>query len=422
MREHPIPQDLTGYRFHIVGNMTLKQFVEVAAGTVVGVILYNTNLIPIVKWPLIFLAFAIGAAMAWLPIEDRPLDHWVTTFFSILYRPTKFFWKKHPKIPQPFLFKPRSNLDIVPDDINLTPARQARIREYITSVKAISDIDPWEKTQAEEAARLLSVFDEVKVENIVAVKHLEKPNLNVRIRDIQVFKAEAAPVLLVENPEPRVEIFSQNITQTTQIAAVEEQAAAQQVAAEQVVAKQVAENVNLEQQIPATALPAEATSQEATSDPALLKIYEGVNHDDDLNNTGASASNQIENFSTSQNQSRLLVPKNLVITNQALPFPAPPTQPNKLVGMVLDENQKLVPNAIVEIKNLQGLVARAVKTNALGQFFIATPLESGTYIVSAEKTGLNFSQQQLTLDNQIVPPLQISGILQSGGDTVALGG
>jgi hypothetical protein len=53
-------------------------------------------------------------------------------------------------------------------------------------------------------------------------------------------------------------------------------------------------------------------------------------------------------------------------------------------------------------------VARAVKTNPLGQFFITTPLENGTYIVSADKAGLDFPEQQLVLTNQIVPPIQIT--------------
>jgi hypothetical protein len=38
MKEHPIPQDITNYRFHIVGSMTLKQFGECAAGVIIALI------------------------------------------------------------------------------------------------------------------------------------------------------------------------------------------------------------------------------------------------------------------------------------------------------------------------------------------------------------------------------------------------
>ena len=44
MREHPIPQDITGYKFHIIGSMTLKQFLEIAIGVIVG----NIALFPVV--------------------------------------------------------------------------------------------------------------------------------------------------------------------------------------------------------------------------------------------------------------------------------------------------------------------------------------------------------------------------------------
>ena len=53
MKQHPIPQDITNYRFHLIGSMTLKQFAEVAAAVIVSLIVYATNLPGIIKWPLI---------------------------------------------------------------------------------------------------------------------------------------------------------------------------------------------------------------------------------------------------------------------------------------------------------------------------------------------------------------------------------
>jgi|GEM_PF-458740 len=451
MREHPIPQDLTGYRFHIVGNMTLKQFVEVAAGVVVGVVLYNTNLIPIVKWPLIFLTFTIGAALAWLPIEDRPLDHWVTTFLAILYKPTKFFWRKNPKIPQPFLFKPRENLEIIPDDVDLTPARQARIREYISSVNETTGLDPWEDEQAEKIKQLLAVFETVKVADVSATPHLEKPVLGIRVRNLQRASSEptvdsiveppAAPILPSEEfspasppvlnptaslaiadepeevtyqPEPTSEIANQAGIQTD---------AQPQKQPEDEVAAASSQNpgfgfvAEAQQEIIQPTVPNQNLSQR----PEALKSYEDFNADGSQNSAELETVAQKPNFVTNQNISSLIAPAEHAITNTSLPFPTTPTQPNKVVGMVLDNNQKIVANAIVEIKNLQGLVARAVKSNALGQFFITTPLESGTYIISADKSGLTFTQQQLSLDNQIVPPIQLTAASPQS-DAVALGG
>ncbi len=128
MKQHPIPQDITNYKFHLVGSMTLKQFAELAVAAVLAFIIYKTNLIGIIKWPLVFSVVGLGAAIAFVPIEERPLDHWIKTFFKNIYKPTKFFWKKSNKIPDFFNYKISSTQDdFFSPDINLNPARKQRI-------------------------------------------------------------------------------------------------------------------------------------------------------------------------------------------------------------------------------------------------------------------------------------------------------
>jgi len=380
VREHPIPQDLTGYRFHIVGNMTLKQFVEVAAGVVVSVILYNTNLAAVIKWPLILLSFGIGALVAWVPFEERPLDHWVMTFFSILYHPTKFFWRKQAQIPAPFLFNPRPDQVVVEDDVDLTPARQARIREYIHTVKLTQEKDPWEQAEDQKLAEVLANFDAVNVAQVSAIKAVKKPSLTIRVRELQDFtrpsatevisKPEIVPEVITPTPDPELTVMP--------------------------------ELTIAPKPIPSPKLPpvapefTPALKLAPTPEPELAPISTPIAPISDFLETPLSVTAQ--------------APAETIITNTNLPFPDMPSQPNKLVGMVLDPSHKLVTGAIVEIKNLQGLVARAVKTNALGQFFISTPLESGAYIVSTEKDQLQFQPQQLTLTDQVVPPIQITAV------------
>lgn len=94
MQQHPVPQQISSYQFHLVGDMTLKQFLELAGGVVVGVIFYATGLPGLIKWPLILASVAVGAAMAFVPFEDRPLEQWFLAFFRSVYSPTLFFWKK----------------------------------------------------------------------------------------------------------------------------------------------------------------------------------------------------------------------------------------------------------------------------------------------------------------------------------------
>lgn len=79
--------------------MTLKQFFQIAGGVIVSLIFYSTPLHPIIKWPIIFLSVGLGAAMAFLPFEERPLERWIIAFFRSIYSPTLFTWKKTDKLP-----------------------------------------------------------------------------------------------------------------------------------------------------------------------------------------------------------------------------------------------------------------------------------------------------------------------------------
>lgn len=93
-REHPIPQEVSTYEFRLVGDMTIKQFMQVAAGALVSLVLYSSDLAPYVKWPLILISFLMGVALAFFPIEDRPLSKWIVLFAKAIYSPTVYIWNK----------------------------------------------------------------------------------------------------------------------------------------------------------------------------------------------------------------------------------------------------------------------------------------------------------------------------------------
>src|SRR3989344_8025043 len=102
MEQHPIPQQITSYQFRLVGDMTLKQFFQLAGGIVVALFFYWTPLHPLIKWPLIFFFTLLGVAMAFLPFEDRPLENWIIAFFRSIYSPTIYSWKKSATEPKFF--------------------------------------------------------------------------------------------------------------------------------------------------------------------------------------------------------------------------------------------------------------------------------------------------------------------------------
>lgn len=90
-----------------------------------------------------------------------------------------------------------------------------------------------------------------------------------------------------------------------------------------------------------------------------------------------------------------------------LPFPEPPTRPNMLVGMVLDKNGEMLEGTILEIRNSQGMPVRALRTNKLGQFIIATPLPNDIYEIETEKEGYDFDIIELETKGEIIEPIEI---------------
>ncbi len=80
---------------------------------------------------------------------------------------------------------------------------------------------------------------------------------------------------------------------------------------------------------------------------------------------------------------------------------------NAISGLVIDKKGKFIEGAVVLIKNIAGQNLRALKTNALGQFVVTTPLPSRKYYIEVSKPGHSFDIVELTLTEGIVPPVLI---------------
>jgi len=108
--EHPIPQQISSFQFKLVGDMTLKQFFQVAAGSLLALLLYSSSLPSYVKWPLIIICFLAGVAFAFFPLQNRPLSTWILLFIKSIYSPTIYTWRKSDKKPAYFSAEPILNV------------------------------------------------------------------------------------------------------------------------------------------------------------------------------------------------------------------------------------------------------------------------------------------------------------------------
>lgn len=394
MKEHAIPQDITGYKFHIVGNMTLKQFAEIALGFVVAFFIYKTNLIAPVKWTLAILSASFGAALAFLPIEERPLDHWFITFFTILYKPTKFYWKKHTKVPEAFLYTSSQDTKNQINEVDLSPQRRERITEYLQSVKTTTNTDEFEETTRLRSTQLLSIFDDhtLQVDFTKAEKLLKKPKLKVAVRSLveieekqeknsspenNIVEEKAVPVfqdyqaVINATPTKTYKVTPKNIVSTDQVAT-------------QIVIPK-AEEI------------------------AVEDVYQNEQRKIGVDISGINQKNQEEQMAFTKDEATVKdqAANSSVVQNKDLPFPIKPTKPNKLVGMILSQDSDLINQATVSLKDEQGTPVTAVKSNALGQFFVTSQLPNGTYTIEITKEDLSFNPVQLTLSGKVVDPLEI---------------
>lgn len=99
MQPHPIPQNVTTFQFHLVGDMTLKQFLYLAIGSGIAYVIFIFFIAdyPLLAWPTVLISAGLGIAFAFLPINSRPLDLWMAAFLKAIYSPTKRVWKKNNK-------------------------------------------------------------------------------------------------------------------------------------------------------------------------------------------------------------------------------------------------------------------------------------------------------------------------------------
>jgi len=356
MQQHPVPQNVTAYEFHLIGNMTIKQFLELGAGIGMAVFFYSSNLPDLVKWPLISIMVIMGAALAFLPFDGRPLDRMVVVFFKAAYSPTQFIWKKHPRLPDFFNFVPKKRHELTQVEMERQKVRK-NISEYLDTLPKKQTMNPLDQSESQSLYNVYSLF-----QSVPAATNVVDSGKKVPVKKKPSMKSHK----LTPPPKP--------------VVATQKQAANPGYRTAMTAPISLAKpNVPVQQA--AAPLPPKQVEVKNQSLPTPSKSLGSILN----NNKSGQAATQ----------------------NQKLPFPTPPETPNTLVGMVLTTDGKIVENAIVEVKDKNGLPVRALKSNKLGQFFSATQLASGHYQIEIEKEGLKFAIVNIELTGDLVAPLEI---------------
>lgn len=284
IQQHPLPQDISSYRFRLIGDMTIKQFASLGISIVLAIIVYSLPLPFFFKYPLSFVLLCLGVGMAFVPVQGRSLDVWILAFIKSIYSPTQYTWKRTEEVTADTIIptgqgnavqaQTNARIEISKDITSSAPAPSVSLppAEVITTTTAVTTPQPPEPTKPEE----------IPTASVVSV-----------------------PAPVITTPKP---ILAPPSPQTT--------------------------------------------------------------------------------------------------APTGLPIPFTPSTPNTLVGLTLNPEGKILDGVMVEIQK-NGLTYRATKSNKLGQFMFARPLESGTYQILAEKEGFTFAPYSLELTGEIIRPLKI---------------
>jgi hypothetical protein len=284
IQQHPLPQDISSYRFRLIGDMTIKQFASLGICVIFAIIVYSLPIPFFFKYPLVLAFVLLGIGMAFVPIQGRSLDIWMIAFIKSIYSPTQYIWKR--------------TVATVSNQETAVPSKESN--QAVTQPVSNASI---QITQA-------SPISITPPKNTPVIHQNQEP--------ITV-KEDSPEVKTPEIPTPKEDSYPKEASTSI----------------------------------------AEAPSTPAPTTPT---------------------------------------------TN--LPIPFTPTTPNTLVGLTLTPTSHILDGVLVEIKK-NNLTLRATKSNKLGQFMFARPLDSGLYQILAEKDGFTFTPYSLELTGDIVKPLKI---------------
>lgn len=430
MEQHPVPRNISGFQFHLIGDMTIRQFAYLAAGVLSGYFIYKTAPFPaILNIPLALSVGFAGFSFAFLPIQERPLDKWLAAFIKSILSPTQYIW-----------YKNNPPLDILAKTtilhIQVTqPARQIqahkeakeKLRAYLATLPTPLH-ESLNAAQKRYIDKTLSLFNPAVNEAIPVFSFLPAAfSQNQQVINSSAGNTSAAilvnscaatgksignkpvspanksvnhlPVADNKLPEKPPEIQSLETLKTTQPSTSKMQpvlvsSVTPESAEDRSRTKE--DHLTLQNQLSQLAREKKALElelqklQQQLSNPLSSQVVKPV------------LSSQPQNEPTVKFFSSKSAISDMGMFNSQ-------QAPNLIAGVIKDSQKKLLPNIILTINDKSGLPVRALKTNKLGQFSAATPLPNGVYRLEVEDPMKRyvFDLAEITLSGKVFLPIEI---------------
>lgn len=349
MDNHPIPQDITGFEFKLIGNMTVKQFAYLAGGLIPGWLFFISPIPILIKIPISSFFIAMGLGLSFIPIEGRPMDIMISNFIKALFKPTQFIYQKRSSLSvnftAPTITQNQPN--------NVLPAPAPTLQDLANKQ---ADLAPALELALLPKEETPIIDKDEKDEELVHEKDsLEKQLLELRQEEQKEVGTPAynemhQKVLSVEN------LLNQTLL----------------------------EKERLEREI---------LELQKKLGGEGKKVY---------------SPSQIPNTAEETKNVRIITQE----LGKKIGVPSAPEFPNIVTGIIKDPRGNPLSNILVEIKDLQENPVRAFKTNPLGQFASATPLANGTYKIEFEdpKSENKFDAVQFTTAGDIILPIEVISV------------
>jgi len=453
---HPIPQNVTNFEFHLVGDMTLKQFGYLASGLGLAFLVFTTlsTVQPIIAWPIIIISSLMGAAFAFLPIQERPLDHWVGAFFKAIFKPTTLKYSSNILKAEDPLFNKRlshyvktylKSQTILPP-LPLLPTKTAAAVNELGGKKKESFMDKFKAGQTSfgtpahhlspqaqpapitgspsvpQAPRSAPTNGTVK-NQVVAAIPLQPPTQTTSpspgiVRNMQVINqlptdpqpARFRPTPLVtpspnqpqsvqENPpiqKPAEDLKPEDLKKTVELAQDAQET-------QEEIVKIEASLSQIKQQ----------AAQPGVDPKSYIEQFEDLlTNLQKLNEKASITAQELAKISklpiAPQSLDAIQAQSAPPVKAKSIPTLKLTTFPNVINGIVTDSQGNYIEGAIVVAHDKQGLPVRALKSNKLGQFVAATPLPNGEYSIVVEKDNLSFDKVGIELNNEVLPPILVA--------------
>ncbi len=405
MENHPIPQDVTGFQFKLVGNMTLKQFGYVGAGVIMCLVFFYAPINFLIKFPLFMFSAAAGIGLAFIPVEGRPMDLMLSNFVKALISPNQYLYHKtggslsFAELNLQPVVAPTAQQQaqkLAHRDIMSTysshPEKEELLREYLSDVANVPQTSVDEKE-----AKYLSMFGSAlpATGNAPAPQPQYAPEPAV----MPAPRITAQPYVPPTQPLP-APAFQYPVQPTQQPPVIARPVPVQPFM--QPIAQPIRPPAPMPQPAPIAPVQFQQPQPQLPPQPTMPIVQPAI-----------PVAAPVMPPPPPPAPAPVAPSTPVTITQHAGPgVPTMPEFPNLVSGVVKDSRGNVLSGILIEIKNKSGESVRAFKTNALGQFASATQLTNGNYTIEFEdpKSQHTFAKAPIEANGSIISPLEVISI------------